>query len=251
MLGITCVDTIYICLELERGGKLSPIKFIGTLEQQELDLISVLNVDGAEGVLGSRSQQTLRRKPSSIYWSALRTYGMFTEPLTMAEYAAMLYSERSAADLRKLNGRRKATEDDSGDDDDTGLKGASFWRVPPPIENWRTKSTISLTKAEAIFLREKIISMPKTRDSLLALILRGNRRDFTGFTELDAVETLRDIMPQDMWKDFCLARDFSQFVYGAQLRYNVIYSEGQNKDAVLLWQKYIASYQKSSEKTKK
>ena len=215
----------YICLELERGGKLSPAKFIEAMEQQELDLISVLNVDGAEGVIGSRSQQTLRRKPSSIYWSALRTYGIFTEPLTMAEYAAMLYSERSAADSRKLNGRRKSTEDDSGDDDDAGLTGASFWRVPAPVENWRSKSTISLTKTEAGFLREKIISMPKTRDSLLALVLRENRREFVGFTELDDVETLQDTMPQDMWRDFCLARDFSRFVYGAQLRYNVIYSE--------------------------
>ena len=236
----------YICLELERGTKLSPVKFIEALEQREIDLISVLNVNGADGIIGSRSQQTLKRKPSSIYWNALRTYGIFTEPLTIAEYAALIYSGRDAADLRKLSGRCKATEEDAGDDDDIGLTGVSFWRIPAPIEEWQTKSTIALTKTEAVFLREKIISAPKTRDSLLALILRENRRDFVEFALLEDVETLRDLMPQDMWNDFCLARDFSRFVHGAQLRYNVIYSEGQNEDAVALWQQYIEERPKVS-----
>lgn len=67
----------YICLELERDGKLSPSEFIASLEQEELALIDVLAVDNTGGVIGMRSRQTLRRKPSSIYWNALRTYGFF------------------------------------------------------------------------------------------------------------------------------------------------------------------------------
>jgi hypothetical protein len=65
----------YICMELERRGRLAPRDFINALEKNELDLINTLAVNGAEGVIGQRSRQTLRRKPSSIYWSALRTYG--------------------------------------------------------------------------------------------------------------------------------------------------------------------------------
>ena len=52
----------YICLELERGKKLLPREFINALEQNELDLIDVLAVNGAEGVIGQRSRQTLIRK---------------------------------------------------------------------------------------------------------------------------------------------------------------------------------------------
>ena len=229
----------YLCLELERGGKLSSHDFIASLEQHELDLIDLLAKDNADGVIGSRSRQTLRRKPSSIYWSALRTYGIFTEPLTLPEYAAFFCAQRDAADNRKKSGKwGRRDEDDTTDDMDTGMVGTSFWRAPVFDENWRDSVTIDLTQGEAEFLREKILSMPKTRDSLLALLLRENRTDFTGFENFDDINTLQGLLPPDMWRDYCLARDFSWFVFGAQIRYNVIYSEGQNEDANDLWAEY-------------
>ena len=81
----------YISLELERGKKLLPRQFIEALEQSELDIIDILAVNGAEGIIGQRSRQTLRRKPSSIYWSALRTYGFISEPVTLSEYAELFH----------------------------------------------------------------------------------------------------------------------------------------------------------------
>ncbi|MPM02790.1 hypothetical protein SDC9_49045 [bioreactor metagenome] len=230
----------YICLELERGGWLSPREFIDSLEKKELDLIDILNVDGAERVIGSRSGQTLRRKPSSIYWNALRTYGFFTERLTLSEYASVFCTQRNAANKQKASGKRsRRDEDDIADDSDTGMTSTAFWRVPVFAENWRDDVTIDLTAEEAVFLREKIMSMPGTRNSLLALILRENRIDFTEFESFDDVAALRDVMPPEMWRDYCLARDFSRFVFGAQVRYNVIFSEGQNTEANDLWKKYI------------
>ena len=229
----------YLCLELERGGKLSSHDFIASLEQHELDLIDLLAKDNADGVIGSRSRQTLRRKPSSIYWSALRTYGIFTEPLTLPEYAAFFCSQRDAADNRKKSGKwGRRDEDDTTDDIDTGMVGTSFWHAPVFDENWRDSVTIDLTQGEAEFLREKILSMPKTRDSLLALLLRENRTDFTSFENFDDISALQGLLPPDMWRDYCLARDFSWFVFGAQIRYNVIFSEGQNEDANDLWVEY-------------
>jgi len=47
----------YICLELERGSKLSPSEFIALLEQEELALIDILAVNNADGVIGMRSRQ--------------------------------------------------------------------------------------------------------------------------------------------------------------------------------------------------
>ena len=229
----------YICLELERGGKLSPREFITSLELEELSLIDVLAVNNAEGVIGMRSRQTLQRKPSSIYWNALRTYGFFTEPLTLSDYAALFCAKRNAADYQKSKGKRNMRdEDDTADDSDTGKSGTVFWRIPAFAPDWRDTLTISLTEEEAVFARDKILSTPNVRDSLLALILREKRFDFCEYESFAEISVLRDIMPLDMWHDYCLARDFSAFVFGAQIRYNVIFSEGQNETANDLWAEY-------------
>lgn len=230
----------YICLELERGGKLSPRQFIETLEQNELDLIDILAVNGADGVIGQRSRQTLRRKPSSIYWNALRTYGFLSESVTLSEYAALFYAKKTASEQQKRLGKQKSkNEDDTADDSDAGMNGAAFWRVPAVKENWRDDLTIELTSNEAAYLRERITSMPGTRDSLLALVLRENRLDFTKYEHFDEIDALQTFMPPEMLKDYRLARDFSRFVFGAQIRYNVIYSGGQNEHANKKWEEYL------------
>lgn len=230
----------YICLELERGGKLSPRQFIETLEQNELDLIDMLAVKGADGIIGQRSRQTLRRKPSSIYWSALRTYGFLSEPVTLSEYAALSYAKKTASEQQKALGKQKSkNEDDTTDDSDAGMSGATFWRVPAAKENWRDDLTIELTSNEAAYLRERITYMPGTRNSLLALVLRENRLDFAEYERFNDIDALQSFMPPEMLKDYHLARDFSRFVFGAQIRYNVIYSGGQNELANERWERYL------------
>ena len=230
----------YICSELERGGKLAPRQFIEILEQNELDLIDILAVTGVDGVIGQRSRQTLRRKPSSIYWNALRTYGFLSEPVTLSEYAALSYAKKTASELQKELGKQKSkNEDDTTDDSDAGMSGAAFWRVPAAKENWRDDLTIELTSNEAAYLRERITSMPGTRDSLLALVLRENRLDFTKYERFDEIDALQSLMSPEMLTDYRLARDFSRFVFGAQIRYNVIYSGGQNELANKLWERYL------------
>lgn len=230
----------YICLELGRGKKLLPREFIDALEQNELDLIDVLAVNGAEGVIGQRSRQTLRRKPSSIYWNALRTYGFLTEPVTMSEYSALSYARKSASEQQKRLGKSKAKdEDDTTDDSDTGMSGVSAWRVPTPKENWRDSLTIDLSAEEASYLRERILSMASTRESLLALILRENRLDFIEYEYFHDIDALQGLMPPQMLRDYQLARDFARFIVGAQIRYNIIYSNRQNEAANERWEKYL------------
>lgn len=230
----------YICLELERGKKLPPHEFVDALEQNELNLIDLLAVNGAEGVIGQRSRQTLRRKPSSIYWNALRTYGILAEPVTMNEYAALSYARKATSEQQKRLGRRQVKdEDDATDDCDTGRGGVSPWRAPPPPENWRDSLSIDLTAVEATYLRERILAMPSTRDSLLALVLRENRLDFIEYACFDEIDNLQVLMPPQMLRDYQLARDFARFIIGAQIRYNIIYSAGQNEDASERWERYL------------
>ncbi|MGV6995965.1 hypothetical protein ACUZ9P_08710 [Desulfovibrio sp. QI0430] len=81
--------------------------------------------------------------------------------------------------------------------------------------------------------------MPDTRDSLLALILREKRLDFTEYESFDDIDALQGLMPPQMLRDYQLARDFARFILGAQIRYNVIYSNKQNEDANERWNLYL------------
>ena len=39
-----------------------------------------------------------------------------------------------------------------------------------------------------------------------------------------------------MKNDYILARNFAQFIYGAQIRYNIIFTKGQEEDVVEQWE---------------
>jgi hypothetical protein len=232
----------YICMELERSEKLLPQEFIASLDEEEAKLITILlsRAGSGQGVIGEQSREKLKRKPSSIYWNALRTYGFFTEPLTLTEYATLFCARRNASnDLKKGGKHNSRNEEDAVDDSDTWRGDTAFWRVPAVRKDWREDVSIELTAGEAAFMREKIISMPKVRDSLLALVLRENRKEFCDFAEFRSIDSLQDLMPDEMRNIYRLARDFSAFIFGAQVRYNVIYSDGQNDEASELWEAYL------------
>ena len=67
----------YIMLELEKNMSINPHEFLSLLDQKETELIDILDNDDAEGVIGVEAREKLKRKPSSIYWNALKTYGIF------------------------------------------------------------------------------------------------------------------------------------------------------------------------------
>ena len=208
----------YLCVELEKKEGLNATEFIEQLEQQEYDLIEVLNVDGAEGVIGTRSKQDMKLKPSSLYWHSLKTFDLIKEEyrtpprdFSRAEYAAFV--------CRKNGGL------------------VEFWNVPPN-HHWREGLTISLTKKEAVYLKERILT-GQTRHSLLAHILRENRKDFLKYNTFSDIDALESSMTDEVRSDYRLARDFSLFIFGAQIRYNVIFSKRKNDVAMQAWEGYI------------
>ena len=220
----------YICMELERNPKLTPRDFIEHLNDNEIRLIKPLVEKSGRGagVIGEDAGERLQRKPSSIYCNALRKYGFFTEQATLSEYAALFCSMRNDS-LRRKN-------DD--DDTDAAMRPPSFWRVQLPAPNWKEELKMDLLPEEAQELRSKIVSTPIVQDSLMALILRENRYDFIEYKEFTEIDALRGLMPDELSNIYTLSRDFSRFVYGAQVRYNVIYSNGDNETANDLWTKY-------------
>jgi len=231
----------YICMGLERKPKLTPRNFLDMLYAEEIKLIRPLveRSGRGSGVIGEDAGERLQRKPSSVYWNALRTYGIFTEKVTLSNYAEIVCNQRKASEQQTASGKRThRNEDDTIDDTDTGMSDVSFWRVPEFEQNWRDEVTMNLTESEASFLCKHITTMPQTKDSLFALILREKRKDFPEYETFNDINALLPIMPPDMQRLYTLARDFSRFVYGAQLRFNVIYSGGENAAANDLWDEY-------------
>ena len=229
----------YICMELERQTKLSPRDFIESLYKNEIDLIKPLAERSGRriGVIGEDAGDRLQRKPSSIYWSALRLYEFFREAsFTLPEYASAFCRLRDSGAAGKSLGRVKYGEEDNADDADANMSGAAFWSVPYPDENWRDSIDIELTRPEAGFLRSKIIKAEKTKNTLMALLIKEDRCDYIAFERFDDLDDLTAIMPPQIRTDYILARDFSRFVYGAQIRYNVIFSKGENAYANDEWE---------------
>ena len=78
----------YLLMELEQQRHLTPKSFLQKLNEMELNLIEPLKKSGEKGVIGETAGRGLKRKPSSIYWSGLRTLGMFRYPhFSLEDYA--------------------------------------------------------------------------------------------------------------------------------------------------------------------
>ena len=71
----------YLLMELEQQRHLTPKSFLQKLSEMELDLIDSLKKNGEKGIIGETAGRGLKRKPSSIYWSGLRTRACFATPI--------------------------------------------------------------------------------------------------------------------------------------------------------------------------
>ena len=191
------------------------------------------------GIIGARvlPQNWVARKPSNIYWNGIRTYHIFEqENMTIPDMVRLSVLMRSQAKPDKLGNRRDDAEEGEKDDSDAGRNDSiHFFDLPEMVDaDWRSHLDIALTENEASFLRTKIER--SVSDTLLAYILRHNidLSKYDRFEQLYA--DLKDNVPVEMADIMKLACDFNRLVYAARVRYNMILSKGQNKDATSEWE---------------
>ena len=195
------------------------------------------NCPGEDGIIGRRvlPRGWVARKPSSIYWNGIRTYGICTQDLTISELlkaSILLLAQKKAS---ALGNKGDDAADSERDDADAGRDFATqLFSVPDDYyTDWREKLSIHLTATEAAFLRKMIETSVPT--SLLGYLLR-NSIDVTKYDSFEAIyEELGDAVPADLARTMKLACDFNRLVYAARVRYNYILSNGQNEDAVEEW----------------
>jgi hypothetical protein len=227
----------YLLMELERESHSSPEKMIEKLRQAEIDLIPILNIDGVSGVIGARAGKKLKRLPSSIYWNGIRTFGMFKyDSLSLENYI------KSHVTIQKNKHAALSFGHEESDDIDLvhGEYSSTFWRCILPEDEWTNGLSIDLTKGEATYLKDRIIKAEKSKNSLFAYLLTQDPVKVKSIDDFTAIGNLFSL-PDSLSNHYIQAKKFSEFISGANIRYNVILSNRQNQVANGKWSNWLKS----------
>lgn len=216
-------------------------KILSKIDSEEKECgIRLLKADEkAEGIIGTRvlPKKWVSRKPSDIYWNGIRAYGIFRQGnLSISQYISQAIKLKEQKAMIKQGNRNDDAEENDRDDSDAGdISNIRFWDLPAHNEKWRENLTIDLTVEEAYYLDKQI--QKSTEGTLLAYILKNHidLNEYEGFAAMKA-SLENKVTPQlaDMMK---LACDFSDLIYMARVRYNLMLSEGENDEALDEWKR--------------
>jgi hypothetical protein len=151
-------------------------KFAKKAEIEERNLIgSLMDTDDRAGIFGKAAGTDIKRLPSNVYWSALRTWGIFRLNCSQWIYHEIIddiYREREV-----LNAHRKGSKNQK-DDIDFGYQKDTWHPALPPIpKNFPAKAEFALTEEESNFILDRIndsckgsllsylANLPETADS--------------------------------------------------------------------------------------
>ena len=216
------VPWIYQKLENERVPKDS---FAIQADKLERNLIQpLLSSDDQAGVFGRTSGNKIKRLPSSVYWAGLRKWEILHTRYSQDEYhrrIGEIYKKRDALSSGK---KEMAALDDDFDLDDYGTDS---WhpQLPPPPNDFPEKADLSLTRAEAEFIRDRIQSV--CGGSLLSFLsLYCKSAD----TKTPWEHPDYDSFSKDHKKLLHHARLFSETMHSAALNYNVQLAKRRQND---------------------
>jgi len=149
----------WLLRDLERGN-VSDDRLVLTLRQREVALINALLATDGEhdgeqhrGLIGRESRDTIKRLPSTIYWSGIRRLGLFQGTGSLPEFLADLSERR-----KQRRSRGASTEDGDASDGDTG---AASWDpgLPEAEPDFLSETGFDLTHEEARYLTEKVLDL--------------------------------------------------------------------------------------------
>jgi hypothetical protein len=199
------------------------------IAKKEYDLVGTLIANSTSnsetGIIGKTNyglKKSNKAKPSAIYWSALRTFEILKdERLTYKNACDIVYA--------KSNQRHNISIQTEGEtfDDSTAANQNMTIFSPLRLEYSLDRDTsINLTVDEAKFLFDKITTAKNSKDSLLAYLL-SKGLTFDNFEDIASIS-----LPEYLQYDYELACNFADFIYGAHIRYNVIYSDYKDEDMI-------------------
>lgn len=223
----------YLLMELEREQHASPDAFLEKLGEEEVALIDKLNEGKPWGVFGAQAKHKLKRKPSSVYWNGLKTFEIFKHPSSLNNYAKVVFRMKN----RKEAFRMLANEEQDTEDTTNSEYSNTFWRCLLPRPDWKESLSIELTYEEANFLKERMTQAEKSKDSLLAYLLKIDPKEIEQIDRFEDLGALQ--LPKDIEADYQMATRFNQFISGANIRYNFLLSNEENEDAHKQWNEWF------------
>tara|TARA_R110002050_G_scaffold83458_3_gene178520 strand:- start:414 stop:1667 length:1254 start_codon:yes stop_codon:yes gene_type:complete len=211
------------------------------LEQQEhllAESLVKIHSDAETGIIGAESIANggVSRRPSSIYWNGLKTFGIVKSKLSLHEFCTALAENEHMAHLAN------ADHQEGKDDDDVHL--AKRWiELPDQIENWQADDNLKITLSlkEAEFLKEKISTTSEVEHSVLAQILRNgglakllpissNEKTDVSSLELDfdalsSLLTRHESISERCKQQIIQAQSFSLAMEGPHIRFNILLAQ--------------------------
>ncbi len=220
------VPWIYRSLEKKR---LPSETFADQADMLERSLVQPLtDSDDRAGIFGKTAGKSLKRLPSSVYWSGLGIWGIRLTRFSQDEYHRRIdetYRIWDASDASEKDGKTR------GDDIDAEQRRNSLtWhpRLPAPPEDFPSKADFALLREEAEFIRDRINA--SCAESLLSFLVRRCEPADTCFP-WDHPDY--DSFPDGHRELLTHARLFSEVMYGAALSYNIQLAELRNDDELI------------------
>lgn len=168
---------------------------------------SLLRGQEQDGVIGRLAKDKLKRMPSAAYWNALGHFGIRAPGVSIE---ALLRQDITS----RLAHQRAATPDDPGAQRDAPT-AALHPDLPAPPPDLLTASTLTLTRDEADFLRERIEL--STAGTLFAWLLEQGKTSKVAYVWHH--ESLKSF-PDEAAQYMDAGRRFHTLVHGAALAYN-------------------------------
>jgi len=185
--------------------------------------------DRQDGIIGESfadKQGEVQRKPSSVYWTGIRQFGLIQTKMSLQAFCRKFANpDQPIQDLVQGSDKNKGDDPDAAEQANETINGPSY------EENWIDHLTAYLTHEEASFLFQQIgASVPS---SLLGQILLDSevRQRFLAFpnewnfTTLADEEIFRGQFADGLQRIISAARDFWQLMDGAHIRYNCLLQE--------------------------
>ncbi len=212
----------YLFAQAENRGFKHRRDVLAYIHGEEFALVkSLVKNSGSEayGIVGSRNMDKMvKMKPSSIYWSGMRTVGILRYPDISLDEACEVVLHNG---LKRKEITLKTESETEAADDPDALAGKTVLFSPiVPDYDVQKDATIELTPKEAQYLYDHFTRSPGTCNSLTAYMLR-HRVLFPSFDEIP-YSNLPDMLSDSVR----LAQEFAWFIFGAHLLYNIIYADG-------------------------
>jgi len=208
------IPWVYLKLEQER---VSSAQIDQQARRWQANLAKALGAGGegdAAGVIGIQAGERLQRPPSVVYWAGLRRWGIRTFSGSLEQY-------HLSFDQLGQEARRGLRSDDAeGELVEASRRNWHGGLPPPPRDLWESAS-FQLTRVEAEYLQERILtSVPGT---LLSYIVQG--RKFGKSVDAPWLYPYLDELPPELRDRVEQGRRFSLLTIGAQYLYNFMMAE--------------------------